>query len=139
MAYCQECGAELSDGVKFCKYCGARQEYLANAPKGFPSDCFSQAEDEFAEGSDEAASFDFEIEDGEVDECKGLDPNRTYHMCFSGRRAEMYDDHGQFIRSFSMSADITQATTTGETVTICTADGATTIFSWTGAFIRRIH
>lgn len=31
--YCRKCGAQLPDGVKFCRYCGTEQEPLRNDPK----------------------------------------------------------------------------------------------------------
>lgn len=167
--YCQECGGELRDGVKFCKYCGARVDGLTSPSDGSKS--FSQSNDGveemvpassiFFDGPDEpemisAAEFfgtndsaegddideiddDAEIEDGEVDDSKGLDPNRTYVMRFSGRSAELYNDWGQLIRRFNMRSYVTQATTNGETVTICTADGWTYLYYWTGQLIRRFH
>ena len=144
MQFCSECGGELSDGVKFCKHCGARVGDLADGPvepKFFTSDAGADEEmvpasEFFKDSEDEDLAI---IEDGEVDESKGLDPNRSYHMTINGRQAELRDDHGQFIRRFNMSRNITQATTSGEFVTICTSDGWTHVYRWNGEFMRRFH
>ena len=79
------------------------------------------------------------IEDGEVDDSKGLDPNRSYHMRISGRSAELYNDWGQFIRRFNMRTNVIQATTSGEMVAICADDGYTHIYKWDGTFMRGRH
>ena len=167
MAYCESCGAELTDGVKFCKYCGARVGSLSDAAKGVAAEEFFEeapgpqepefisASEFFGEnesGTDEGIGMmsaeeffsdenedEIDIEDGEFDDSKGLDPNRSYHMQFSGRSAELYNDWGQLIRRYNMRTNVIQATTTGELVTICTDDGYTHIYRWDGVFIRRFH
>ena len=144
MAYCQECGAEISDGVNFCKHCGARQGYLAEAPKGIGvSEFFADDESNVGEECADAETFFDDgvpdVEDGEVDCEKGLDPNRSYVMRFGGRSAELYNDWGQLIRRFNMRTNVIQATTTGETVAIVTDDGWTHLYRWDGQLIRRFH
>ena len=167
MAYCESCGSELTDGVKFCKHCGARAGNLDSDAKGISaseffeeepepdgpefmsaSDFFSDSENGTGEESGMISAEEFfsdedddidSIEDGEVDDSKGLDPNRSYHMRISGRSAELYNDWGQFIRRFNMRTNVIQATTSGEMVTICTDDGYTHIYKWDGTFMRRFH
>lgn len=146
MQFCSECGGELNDGVKFCKHCGARVGDLADGPvepKFFMPDGDTSSEEEMIPASEffaDASEDDFaEIEDGEVDDSKGLDPNRTYHMTFSGQRADLYDDHAQLIRRFNMRRNVVQATTSGEFCSICTDDGWTHVYRWTGEFMRRFH
>ena len=44
MAYCESCGSELTDGVKFCKHCGARVGNLDSDSKGISaSEFFEEA------------------------------------------------------------------------------------------------
>ena len=166
MAYCESCGSELTDGVKFCKHCGARvgnldsdskeistseffgeetpqpeEPEFMSAEEFFSADragdegSMMSAEEFFSDEDDDIDS----IEDGEVDDSKGLDPNRSYHMRISGQSAELYNDWGQFIRRFNMRTNVVQATTSGEFVTICTDDGYTHIYKWDGTFMRRFH
>jgi len=163
MAYCESCGAELTDGVKFCKHCGARVGDLSDGAKGIqllgdetpePQEPEFMSAEEFFSGNDNTnddgyvAAEEFfsdenedeaEIEEGDLDGSKGLDPNRSYHMRICGCSAELYNDWGQFIRRFNMRTNVIQATISGELVTICTADGYTHIYSWEGMFIRRFH
>lgn len=139
MVYCESCGAELSEGVKFCKYCGARIDDSAAGAKELTADrFFDETEHITAEEffSDDDDAF---VEDGEIDDSKGLDPNRSYHMRFSGRVAELYNDWGQIIRRYSMRTNVVQATTSGEMVTICTDDGYTHIYRWDGSLVRRFR
>ena len=145
MAYCESCSAELTDGVKFCKHCGARVGDLSDGAKEilFSDDEtpepqepeFMSAEGFFNDENEDEA----DIEDGEVDDSKGLDPNRSYHMTMSGRSAELYNDWGQLIRRYNMRTNVVQATTSGEMVTICTDDGYTHVYKWDGTFVRRFH
>ena len=148
MAYCENCGTELTDGVKFCKHCGVRVGASADGAKGIsPVEFFSDEvprpeEPEFMSAEDFLSGADDDIdnvEDGEIDDSKGLDPNRSYHMRFSGRSAELYNDWGQLIRRYNMRTNVIQATTSGELVTICTDDGYTHIYKWDGTFMRRFH
>ncbi len=144
MTYCENCGTELTDGVKFCKRCGVRVGNLADDAKGVgaaqffgatPEPEYMSASEFFSDEDDDIA----DIEDGEVDDSKGLDPNRSYHMRICGCSAELYNDWGQFIRRFNMRTNVIQATTSGEMVTICTDDGYTHIYKWDGTFMRRFH
>lgn len=112
MAYCEQCGNKLSDTDRFCDACGA---------------AVSQATI-----NEEVV----EIQPGDV-ATKDLDLSRGYYMTIDGRVATMYMDNGQMIRRFTMRANVIQATTTGEMVTILTDDGYTTLFKWTGQMIRR--
>ena len=167
MVYCENCGTELTDGVKFCKHCGVRVGDSADGAKGISAaEFFSEeapqpeapefmsAEEFFSDDragdegpmmsaeeflSDEDDDDIADIEDGELDDSKGLDPNRSYHMRISGCSAELYNDLGQFIRRFNMRTNVIQATTSGELVTICTDDGYTHIYRWDGVFMRRFH
>ena len=163
MAYCESCGAELTDGVKFCKHCGARVGDLSDGAKEIqflgdeapePQEPEFMSAEEFFGGNDNSNDDEFvaaeeffndenedeaDIEDGELDDSKGLDPNRSYHMRFSGRSAELYNDWGQLIRRYNMRTNVIQATTSGELVTICTDDGYTHIYKWDGTFMRRFH
>lgn len=167
MAYCENCGTELTDGVKFCKHCGARvgnptteakgvtaEEFFVEAPEPeepefmSASDFFIESENETGEESEMMSAEEFfsdedddidSIEDGDVDDSKGLDPNRSYHMQIEGRSAILYNDWGQQIRRYNMRTNVIQATTSGELVTICTDDGYTHIYKWDGTFMRRFH
>lgn len=144
MTYCENCGTELTDGVKFCKHCGVRVGNLTDGAKGIDAAQFFEAapEPEFMSASEFFSDEDediADIEDGEVDDSKGLDPNRSYHMRICGCSAELYNDWGQFIRRFNMRTNVIQATTSGEMVTICTDDGYTHIYKWDGTFMRRFH
>lgn len=129
MLYCENCGTELTEGVKFCKHCGVRVGGSINESKALSVEQF------FTDEVDDMA----DVEDGEIDDAKGLDPNRSYHMQISGRTAGLYNDWGQLIRRFSMRTNVVQATTSGEMVTICTDDGYTHIYKWDGALVRRFR
>ena len=112
MAYCEQCGNKLNDADRFCDACGAAVSQVA-----------------INEGVAEILSGDVAAKD--------LDLSRGYYMTIDGRVATMYMDNGQMIRRFTMRANVIQATTTGEMVTILTDDGYTTLFKWTGQMIRR--
>jgi len=93
---------------------------------------------EDVEDEEDDEDLDDEVEDGDKElDGKDLDPNRGYYMTVDGRNATMYMDNGQIIRRFHMHANVIQATTSGQTVTILTDDGYTTLYSWTGQLIRR--
>lgn len=117
---CNQCGGMLSDGVKFCKHCGARQQN-----SGLSCKAMLNAANAFGNSGTGGALAS-----------KGLDPNRSYVMRFNGRFAELYSDVGQQIRVFNMRLNIVQATTTGETVTIVTEDGYTHLYRWDGTLLR---
>ena len=147
MAYCENCGTELTDGVKFCKHCGVRVGNPVVGSKGVDAAQFfgiapEPEEPEFMSASEFFSDEDgdiADIEDGEIDDSKGLDPNRSYYMQIEGCSATLYNDWGQYIRRFNMRTNVIQATTSGEMVTICTDDGYTHIYRWDGVFMRRFH
>ena len=156
MAYCEQCGNQLGEGVKFCTNCGAPVPHDVageSSEDEIDAAAFFDDEDEeeknedesereneafFVDDDDEEDDGVEDIEDGDEDICsKDLDLTRGYYMTIDGRSASMYMDNGQFIRTFRMRANVLQATTSGETVTIVTDDGYTTMFYWTGQLIRR--
>ena len=162
MAYCEQCGNQLDEGVKFCTNCGAPVSQDAadessadeiDAAAFFADDGEEENDEDESERENEAFFADDDdddedddddddgvedIEDGDEDICsKDLDLTRGYYMTIDGRSASMYMDNGQIVRTFRMRANVLQATTSGETVTIVTDDGYTTMFYWTGQLIRR--
>ena len=154
MAYCEQCGKQLDEGVKFCTNCGTPVSHdLDDESSEDEIDAaafFADDDDEEEESDDDESEREMEaffaddddgvedIEDGDEDICsKDLDLTRGYYMTIDGRSASMYMDNGQIVRTFRMRANVLQATTSGETVTIVTDDGYTTMFYWTGQLIRR--
>ena len=93
MAYCENCGTELTDGVKFCKHCGVRVGNLGDGAKDIdeaqflgatPEPEFMSASEFFSDEDDKRISFS--VNDQYIKEEDGY---KTYWLVPTAQKLEM--------------------------------------------------